>query len=55
MAVVVMPRRPSVAEPQVKSMMRGSDKMQEIILDTAPSMGPVPDNPKNSRPLKDEK
>ncbi|MBN1292337.1 MAG: hypothetical protein JXB48_10905 [Candidatus Latescibacteria bacterium] len=54
MVVVVMPRRPSIADKDVESMMKGSDEMQKIIIDTAPSMGPVQDNPKNSRPFRDE-
>ena len=54
MAIVVMPRRPSIAEDEVRSMMKGSDEMQKIIIDTAPSMGPVPDNKKNSRPFREQ-
>lgn len=54
MAIVVMPRRPAIAKPDVVNSMRGSDEMQNIIIDTAPKMGPIPDNPKNSRPVKDK-
>jgi len=55
MAIVVMPRRPVTAGDQMKRMMQGSEKMQNIIIETAPSMGPIPDIPKNSRPFNDEK
>jgi len=54
MAIVVMPRRPTTADDQMVKMMQGSEKMQDIIIETAPSMGPIPDIPKNSRPFKDE-
>jgi type II secretory pathway component GspD/PulD (secretin) len=54
LAVVVMPRRPSTASAEVTGTMRSTKEMQNIIIETAPSMGPVPENPKNSRPVKEK-
>ena len=52
MAIVVMPRRPAIAKPEVVKTMMGSDQMQNIIIDTVPKMGPVPEIPQNRRSVK---
>ncbi|MFA6471975.1 MAG: hypothetical protein WCU00_08040 [Candidatus Latescibacterota bacterium] len=54
LAVVVMPRRPSTANERVTGTMKSTKEMQNIIIETAPSMGPVPENQKNSRPVKEK-
>ncbi|OGV72137.1 MAG: hypothetical protein A2269_05190 [Lentisphaerae bacterium RIFOXYA12_FULL_60_10] len=50
MVVVVMPRRPVTAKLEVTESMMGSAQMQNLVTDTAPDMGPIPDNKKNRRP-----
>ncbi len=50
MAVVVMPRRPAIGNTEVTGMMKGSEQLQNIIIDTEPKMGTVPENEKNRRP-----
>lgn len=51
MVVVVVPRRPAKAAQAVTDTAVGSDMMQDLIIETVPEMGPVPDKSNNRRPL----